>query len=183
MKKNYIRKFFFLISFLATTLVYGQSGIYESYIIIDSGSGNTYYDLTAHRLYFSSDGAAGYGGLDVFSSNGEKSKWEEAENMGKDINSSADDLDFTLTLDGKGGFLVSNRKGETSLLSPTCCDDIYEFAFTEFIDLTLRGKVLDSSECLKNYTLKLYIKDKETNEKYLSKEYKIDIKCMKYNKN
>ena len=126
-----------------------------------------FYDNSTHQLYFSSDGGIGIGGLDVFSIAGEKSKWEEPKNLKQAINSPADDIDFTLSNDHKGGFLVSNRKGGVALLNETCCDDIYEFKFTEYININLIGRVLDSSDCVTNYHLNLYINNKETNEKYL----------------
>lgn len=140
-----------------------------------------YYDISTHRLYFSSDGGIGYGGLDVFSVNGEKSKWDEPKNLGKEINSSADDLDFTLKKNKKGGFLVSNRKGGAALLSPTCCDDIYEFTYEKFIEINFSGRVQDSADCLKDYILNLYIQDKESGEKYLSKQIKVDSCDFKLN--
>ncbi|MBI2280820.1 MAG: OmpA family protein [Bacteroidetes bacterium] len=129
-----------------------------------------YYDNSTHHLYFSSDGGVGIGGLDVFSIEGEKSKWEEPKNLKQAINSPADDIDFTLSNDHKGGFLVSNRKGGVALLNETCCDDIYEFKYTQYITINLLGQVLDSSDCLTDYNINLYINNKETNEKYLSKQ-------------
>ena len=129
-----------------------------------------YYDNSTHQLYFSSDGGIGIGGLDVYSIEGEKSKWEEPRNLKQTINSPADDIDFTLSNDHKGGFLVSNRKGGVALLNETCCDDIYEFKYTEYININLLGQVLDSTDCLTDYSINLYINNKEMNEKYLSKQ-------------
>ena len=133
-----------------------------------------FYDNSTHQLYFSSDGGIGIGGLDVFSIAGEKSKWEEPKNLKQAINSPADDIDFKLSNDHKGGFLVSNRKGGVALLNETCCDDIYEFKFTEYININLIGRVLDSSDCVTKYNLNLYINNKETNEKYLVGQFQPD---------
>lgn len=133
-----------------------------------------YYDLVTHKLYFSSDGKIGIGGLDVFSAEGEKSRWQDPENLKKNINSPADDIDYTFSPDHKGGFLVSNRKGGVALLNPTCCDDIYEFKLSEYIDINLIGKVLDSTDCLSDYKIYLYINNEETEEKFLSKELAVD---------
>ena len=133
-----------------------------------------YYDISTHKLFFSSDGKVGIGGLDVYSANGEKSRWEDAINLKKEINSSADDFDFTFSKNHKGGFMVSNRKGGVALLNPTCCDDIYEFKLSEYIDINLIGKVSDSIDCLKNYKINLYINNKETDDRFLSKEIDID---------
>ncbi|MEQ8910277.1 MAG: OmpA family protein [Vicingaceae bacterium] len=127
-----------------------------------------YYDLETHRLYFSSNGLVGLGGLDIYRANGEKSKWEEPEHMGKDLNSSADDLDFTLHPKRKGGFIVSNRKGGANL-NDYCCDDIYEFNYTRLLDIKLKGMARTKEGCLDSTWLKLYIKNGE-DEKYLSRK-------------
>lgn len=139
------------------------------------GTENTpYYNLALHRLYFSSDGHPGIGGLDVFMADGEKNKWEGIKNMERDINSTADDIYFNMNDNRKGGFLVSNREGGSALLSPTCCDDIYAFNFEKFIDIEYKGKVLDSLECMKKYVLSVYIKDSSNQEKYLTKRIEMD---------
>ncbi|MBL4708186.1 MAG: OmpA family protein [Flavobacteriales bacterium] len=133
-----------------------------------------FYDLASHRLYFSSDGHVGLGGLDIYSVNGEKSKWEEPRVLKASINSSADDLDFTLHKSKEGGFLVSNRKGGAALLSETCCDDIYEFTYSEYVKISAEGKIMDGNEVLSNYKVNVYIEDKESNDRYLSQSYRID---------
>ncbi len=76
------------------------------------------------KLYFSSTGHPGIGGFDVFTSNWNGSTWTKPENMGKGINSSANDR--YLNVDDDGSFyMVSNRPGGRSLKSKTCCEDIY----------------------------------------------------------
>ena len=77
-------------------------------------------------LYYSTDGLAGMGGLDVFQSQGSKDAWETPVNLGFPLNSSADDFSFVIVKDNdqlQSGYLSSNRlggKGE---------DDIYAFHF------------------------------------------------------
>ncbi len=87
-----------------------------------------YYHPDTNDFYFSSNGHPTVGGLDVFKVSGEKSKWEDAVNLGFPINSPADDLDFIYGSNDQSGFLVSNRKGGTALGVETCCDDIYYFS-------------------------------------------------------
>ncbi len=96
-----------------------------------------YYDLQAKTMYYATDGWPTIGGFDIYYSLGETSKWEPTVWGGKGLNSSADDLDFALKPSNKGGFFVSNRPGGASLYHSTCCDDIYEFEYSEFIDITL----------------------------------------------
>lgn len=128
-----------------------------------------FYDVKSKTLYYSTNGKANVGGLDVYSSSGELNKWEPSVNAGLPINSSADDLDFALKPDAKGGFVVSNRAGGQSLYNATCCDDICEFVYTDFIELTAIGKILDKEHaCVEDVQLHVYIVNEEG--KYLSEE-------------
>lgn len=77
------------------------------------------------KLYFSSNGHPSLGGLDVFVSEWDGSKWSPPEPLPMGINTSLDDLFYTRHPDGYSGFLVSNRPGVNNLKSKTCCDDIY----------------------------------------------------------
>lgn len=73
-------------------------------------------------LFFSSDGHAGLGGLDIFvakaNSNGD---FVKMINAGIPVNSSKDDFSFLLASNGKTGYLSSNREGGKG------DDDIYYF--------------------------------------------------------
>jgi outer membrane protein OmpA-like peptidoglycan-associated protein len=100
-----------------------------------------FYDLPSRTLYFSSDGHPGIGGLDIFKSFGERNKWNQVKNAGYPINTSYDDLYFTVSPGGEDGFLVTNRPGGNSLQNETCCDDIYYYRWNEFIRITVTGKI------------------------------------------
>ncbi|MCB0483906.1 MAG: OmpA family protein, partial [Flavobacteriales bacterium] len=84
------------------------------------------YATDMKKLYFSSDGHPGYGGLDVFYAIGERSRWSVAQNAGRPINSTFDDLFFTQA-NSSGGFFTSNRKGVAAQHSPHCCDDLFTY--------------------------------------------------------
>jgi OOP family OmpA-OmpF porin len=105
-----------------------------------------YFDFKTKTLYFSSNGWISIGGQDVFKTtfdaNGE---WTEPENMGTPINSSADDIDFSLNDKGTLGFVVSNRPGGFGLKSETCCDDIYMVETTKLF-LAARGNVYEEKD-------------------------------------
>lgn len=100
-----------------------------------------FYDIESHTLYFSSDGHPSIGGLDIFKSQGELTQFSTPENIGFPINSSADDIYYTTSKNREGGFFVSNRKGTVALLNETCCDDIWEFRWANFIHVAVTGKI------------------------------------------
>jgi outer membrane protein OmpA-like peptidoglycan-associated protein len=102
-----------------------------------------YYDNKNNRLYFSSEGWPGMGGLDVFSSVGAFKKWEPVANKGYPINSSVDDMYYVLDDKRYSGYLVSNRPGTISVKSETCCDDIWRFEYPRIIYYAVRGNVYD----------------------------------------
>ena len=77
-------------------------------------------------LYFASDGHPGLGGLDVFMSDMNKEGvFQDAENVGKPINSDQDDFAFLINDKTRIGFFSSNRKGGKG------SDDIYRFYETK----------------------------------------------------
>ncbi len=106
-------------------------------------------------LYFSSNGHPGIGGLDVFKSEWTGS-WDTPVNAGKGINSSYDDIYFSLDETGYNGFVVSNRPSERSLKSKTCCDDIYDVNIEEVIlDLQALSFTSEDGSPLKGVTVQL----------------------------
>lgn len=92
-------------------------------------------------LYYSSDGFAGMGGLDIFEVTGGKQEWTAPRNLRYPVNSSGDDFAYVLTEsgpDGMAGYLSSNRKGGKG------GDDIYAFAQERpRIVIVLRGTTSD----------------------------------------
>ncbi len=88
-----------------------------------------YYDSTSGNLYFSSNYHYGFGGYDIFRSQGAFNIWTAPVNMGKPLNTRVDDSYFSIRGDRNAGFLVSNRPEGYHLTSETCCDDIYEYSF------------------------------------------------------
>lgn len=104
-----------------------------------------YYDNERKILYYSSNGRPGVGGFDIFQAEGQESKFTDAVNKGYPYNSPADDFYFVVSPSENEGLMVSNRIGGTSLLSETCCDDIYSFYIPNYIHYSVQG-ILEEDE-------------------------------------
>jgi OOP family OmpA-OmpF porin len=113
-----------------------------------------YYDQETGSIYFSSDGWPGIGGMDIFKSVGESKSFGAAENLGKEINSGYDDLNFTISKNRESGMLVSNRKGGVSTKNPTCCDDLYEYKKLEMVRLRVSGIIYGGKDSLESMPMK-----------------------------
>lgn len=98
-----------------------------------------FYNLTTRTLYFSSTGLPGIGGFDIFSAFGERRKWTKVQNVGYPVNSSYDDLYYSVSKKGEDGFIVSNRPESHEHV--TCCDDILYYRWNDFIRITVTGRI------------------------------------------
>lgn len=90
-----------------------------------------YYDVYSEALYFSSSWHEGYGGFDIFKSDGVPGKFSAPVNLGFPVNTSWNDMYYTIYPDKYRAYLTSNRKGSLFKKGPTCCNDIYEIIFAK----------------------------------------------------
>jgi tetratricopeptide (TPR) repeat protein len=85
-------------------------------------------------LYFSSNGLAGLGELDIFKSLIKPNGFDDPQNVGYPLNTSYDDFGIVLDSIGTHGFLTSNRK------NGGYDDDLYEFDMDlQTYPLTIKG--------------------------------------------
>lgn len=101
-----------------------------------------FFDLPSHRLYFSSNGWPGYGGMDVFYASGNMVTWEPAVNAGVPINSSFDDFDYIKNFSGQFGLLVSNRPGLQQQEAPVPADHLFAFREKQAPRVLLTGQLM-----------------------------------------
>ena len=92
-----------------------------------SGRENFPFVSKDNKLYFSSDGHYGLGGLDVYGFDLEVPSGGII-NLGKPVSSSYDDLTFMIDSDTREGYMASNRPGGKGL------DDIYQIKSLEQLD-------------------------------------------------
>lgn len=132
-----------------------------------------FYDKTAGIMYFSSDGHPGFGGLDVFRSNGSLTTWDKPQNLGKPTNSSADDKyyvkNYVLGSNKEYGYFISNRLEGTEK-EYTDNDDIFYFEVNE-VEVIIRGSITEfgnESKLLDNVTVDLIIIEETGDENRLA---------------
>jgi len=78
--------------------------------------------INGEKLYFSSNGHTGLGGLDIYEATyDEESGFSKVKNLGKPINSNKDDFSYIINEETKKGFFASNRDGGKGF------DDLYSF--------------------------------------------------------
>ncbi|MFN3918592.1 MAG: OmpA family protein [Flavobacteriales bacterium] len=111
-----------------------------------------------NKLYFSSDGHAGYGGLDIYMAL-EDDKFKNIINLREPLNSHKDDFGITFLLDDEG-YISSNRTGGKG------SDDIYYFkqiaAIEDLPESSITGVFEYARLGIANTTLVLM--DEENNE-------------------
>lgn len=121
------------------TLLTGDNGIVENLGDIINTPGDEVFPYLHNdsTIYFASYGHPGYGGLDIFKAFiGRDNKFYNVWNMGRPINSSADDFGITFNED-ESGFFSSNRNDDRGY------DHIFMFKLPNLRCL-LTGYVLDT---------------------------------------
>ncbi len=92
----------------------GQWAVAENLGPVINSKGNEiapYLHVDNEHLLFSSDGHPGFGGFDFFKSKKTgNDQWNKPQNLGAKINSYADEMGLSITLDSKKIYFSSNRK-------------------------------------------------------------------------
>jgi len=86
-----------------------------------------FYNNENKTLNFSSDWHSGYGGYDIFKSEGKPIQFESVENIGFGINSAANEYYFQPN--GNIATFSSNRMEGNTEKSSSCCNDLFEVVY------------------------------------------------------
>jgi tetratricopeptide (TPR) repeat protein len=86
-----------------------------------------HYDSVERKLYFSSAFHPGLGGFDIFYSVWNGEKFSTPVNAGYPVNSSHNDVYFSINNTHTYAYLSSNRTGSRFEGKQNCCNDIYRF--------------------------------------------------------
>ncbi len=140
-------------------------------------SGNDFFPFfsSENKLYFSSNGHMGFGGLDMYESEfAPETGFSKAVNLGKVVNTTYDDFAMVFYKDNKNGYFSSNRpqgKGD---------DDIYAFfRKPKPCDQYIAGTVKDKSSGNYLSEVKIAVKDSLNNvvyELFTDEEGKYEVK-------
>jgi outer membrane protein OmpA-like peptidoglycan-associated protein len=90
-----------------------------------------YYDAADSSLYFSSDGAVGLGGMDIYKSHGnpDQNQWSGTHNLGHPLNSGKNDLYYKKYKGSDTVYFSSDRNS-------SCCLEIFNAILLPFIPKT-----------------------------------------------
>lgn len=100
-----------------------------------------------NTLYFSSTWHKGLGNFDIFQSPYKDKAFAEPQNAGYPINSSNNDIYYSISSKKDRAYISSNRIGSYFEDKPNCCNDIYTFTITP---LTEPVKPVDTTELIIN---------------------------------
>jgi outer membrane protein OmpA-like peptidoglycan-associated protein len=120
-------------------------------IKINTSGDELFPTFRGDTLFFSTDGFAGLGGLDIYKTWMEKGKWKTPVNVGYPLNSSFDDFGLIYNNTGTRGFFSTNRLGT---------DDIYMFGYLPFF-INLQGTVLSRATLRRLDSAKVIIRSVE----------------------
>lgn len=117
----------------------------------DGGDITPFFHTESQTLFFSSQGRQNMGGFDIYSATKGLKGWSEVEHMGAPLNSSYDDVYYSLNTDGTMAYISSNRDGAMcdDENGQCACNDIYEIPQIKIKVLTynkLTGEPLFGTE-------------------------------------
>lgn len=151
------------IYYVNTASDYDMATVYSLDNKINTTGNELFPTVNGDTLYYSSDGLAGLGGLDIYKTYMVRGTWKAPVNMGYPVNTNADDFGIIYNADKKKGFFSSNRLGT---------DDIYVFENAPFA-VELEGTVMSRLTMRRLDIAKVLIRDEE--EKVVIDSFTTDL--------
>jgi hypothetical protein len=103
---------------------------------INTAGNELFPTMQGDTLYYSSDGFAGLGGLDIYKTYPTRAGWKTPTNMGYPVNSSFDDF----------GIIFNQTKQKVFLAATASAQMIFMFLKIPFT-ITMQGTVLSKPPC------------------------------------
>jgi len=124
-----------------------------------------FYHSPSSVLYFSSEGYKTLGGFDIFKSYHREDGFSVGEHLPMPLNSSYNDIYYSVNDEGNKAHLSSNREGSYYLdtSQEACCYDIYKADYAD-IQLQLDAQTFDMLFLTELDGVKVTLKDKNTGE-------------------
>jgi outer membrane protein OmpA-like peptidoglycan-associated protein len=123
---------------------------------VNTAGNELFPTIHGDTLYFSSDGWAGLGGLDVYKTWMVRGAWQAPKNLGAPVNSGFDDFGLIYNNNYSKGFFSSNRLGS---------DDIYVFEKRIF-NVQLLGTVLSKATMRRLDSVTVVIRSADPEDPY-----------------
>ena len=138
---------------------------------VNTQGNEVFPSINKNKLFFSSNGWGGLGGLDIFETAELPTK--NPSNLGYPVNSSSDDFGYVSTADGKEGYFSSNRFGSDDLFGYR-----YEKYYRELIGTIMGGETKKIQPGVK---IKLYWLDDNGNKSLADSTESDEIGRYKFN--
>lgn len=112
------------------------------YLNTTESEASPFFDLKNKEIYFSSTGRKGLGAYDIYSCKNPFTNPSEIKHLPYPINTSYNDLYYTINTDSTFALISSNRPGSFYLdkSNKTCCNDIFKINFNTEDDKVLVEK-------------------------------------------
>lgn len=119
-----------------------------------------FFHTLTQTLYFSSDGYQTLGGFDIYKAEKDNQSWETPDNLGIPINSSYNDLYYSLFSYGSKVYFSSNRPDSLAIFwdedREACCNDLYSYRQPPNLEFLATTFNLIDSTALAGATLRIY---------------------------
>ena len=106
-----------------------------------------FYHQQSQTLFFSSMGYQSLGGYDIYQAKHDGTSWKTPHHTGYPLNSSYNDIYFTLNADSTQAYISSNRSGSYYLeeKNKACCNDIFFVKINPPLPIVPKTPEMDTS--------------------------------------